>query len=62
MTYTIILGLLSLLSLKGVIGSIRQLASTGGPQVRYALLAVTNFIALSLSLALMFGHYLSQAQ
>jgi hypothetical protein len=62
MIYMITLGLLLLLSLKGAIGSIRQLAGSGGPRVRYALLAVINFTALSLSLALMFGLYFSQVQ
>ena len=55
MIYMIILGLISLLSLKVGIGSIHQLAGTGGPQVTSALIAVVAFTALSWSLALMYG-------
>lgn len=55
MIYMIILGLISLLSLKVGIGSIRRLADTGEPQVTSVFVAVTAFTALSWSLALMYG-------
>ena len=55
MIYMITLGLISLLSLKVGIGSILQLADTGGPQVTSAFKAVTAFTALSWSLAVMYG-------
>jgi len=60
MIYMIILGLISLLSLKVGIGSIRQLAGTGGPRVTSVFVAVTAFTVLSWNLALMYG--LSSAQ
>ena len=55
MIYMIILGLISLLSLKVGIGSIRQLSGTGGPEVTSDFVAVTAFTALSRRLALLFG-------
>jgi len=55
MIYMIILGLISLLSLRVGIGSIRRLAGTGGPEVTSALIAVVAFTALSWSLVLMYG-------
>ena len=55
MIYMIILGVISLLSLRVGIGSIRQLADTGEPQVISVFVAVTAFTVLSWSLALMYG-------
>ena len=55
MIYMIILGLISLLSLRVGIGSIRRLAGTGGPEATSALIAVVAFTALSWSLVLMYG-------
>ena len=55
MIYMIILGVISLLSLKVGIGSIRQLADTGEPQVISVFVAVTAFTVLSWSLVLMYG-------
>ena len=55
MIYMTILGLISLLSLKVGIGSIRQLAGTGGPRVTSVFVAVGAFTALSWSLVLMYG-------
>jgi hypothetical protein len=55
MIYMIILGLISLLSLRVGIGSIRRLADTGGPEVTSVLIAVVAFTVLSWNLALMYG-------
>lgn len=55
MTYMIIPGVISLLSLKVGIGSIRQLADTGEPQVISVFVAVIAFTVLSWSLVLMYG-------
>ena len=55
MIYMIILGVISLLSLRVGIGSIRQLADTGEPQVISVFVAVTAFTVLSWSLVLMYG-------
>lgn len=60
MIYMIILGVISLLSLRVGIGSIHRLAGTGGPEATSALIAVVAFTALSWSLVLMYG--LSSAQ
>ena len=62
MIYMIILGVISLLSLRVGIGSIHQLAGTGGPRVTSALIAVGAFTALSWSLVLMYGLSLSLGQ
>jgi len=60
MIYMTILGVILLLSLKVGIGSIHQLAGTGGPRVTSVFVAVTAFTALSWSLALMYGLFSSQ--
>ena len=55
MIYMTILGLISLLSLKVGIGSIRQLADTGEPRVTSVFVGVAAFTVLSWNLALMYG-------
>ena len=60
MIYMTILGLISLLSLKVGIGSIRQLAGTGGPQGTSVFVAVTAFTVLSWNLVLMYGLFSAQ--
>ena len=55
MIYMIIPGVISLLSSRVGIGSIRQLADTGEPQVISVFVAVIAFTVLSWSLVLMYG-------
>lgn len=55
MTYMIILGLISLLSLKVGIGSIHRLVKSGGGEDHFVLPAVVAFIVLSLIQVLILG-------
>ena len=55
MIYMIILGVISLLFLRAVIGSIHRLVRSGGVEDHAVLPAVVAFIVLSLSLASILG-------